>query len=319
MAEGERGADHPTVSAEDGRLPSRLAPEGASRERWGVAYAAGAYVVWGTFPLYFRALAGVPAPEILAHRIVWSAGFLVLLVTARRRWRDVARQLSPGVVGLLALSATLISTNWLIYIWSVNAGHVLDASLGYFVNPLVSVLLGVVFLREPLSRRQVLAIVLAAVGVGWLVVRAGRVPWIALSLATTFGLYGLIRKRVAVDATVGLLTEVAVIAPLATTWLVLLGSRGESHFGGSPGRTALLAASGVITAVPLMWFAIGVRRLRLATIGLLQYLNPTMQFAIAVALFGEPLLPAHRVAFAFIWVALAIYTSEAVGIARRSR
>ncbi len=293
--------------------------EGTGAAWGGVAFAAGAYVVWGTFPLYFRALAGVSAPEILAQRISWSAAFMLLLVTARRHWPEVRRQLSPGVVGRLAVSATLISTNWLIYIWAVNAEHVLDASLGYFVNPLVSVLLGVVFLREPLSRRQVVAIALAAVGVLFLVVRAGRFPWVALSLAVTFGLYGLIRKRVPVDATVGLLTEVVVLAPFALAWLGVLGLSGRSHFLDTPGRTALLTASGVITAVPLMWFAVGVRRLRLATVGLLQYLNPTIQFTIAVAVFGEPLGPAHRVAFACIWIALAIYTSEAVGVARRTR
>jgi chloramphenicol-sensitive protein RarD len=292
----------------------RTAPGSA---RAGVAYAAGAYVFWGTFPLYFRALAGVPAPEILAQRIAWSAAFMLAFVSARRHWPQVRAQLSPAVALRLALSATLISTNWLIYIWAVNAAHVLDASLGYFVNPLVSVLLGVVFLREPLSRRQVLAIALAAVGVLSLVVRAGRFPWVALSLAVTFGLYGLIRKRVAVDATVGLLTEVVVLAPLAVSFLAFLGASGRGHFGESPGRTALLALSGVITAVPLMWFAVGVRRLRLATVGLLQYLNPTMQFAIAVLIFGEPLTPAHRFAFACIWLGLAVYTSEAVGLGRR--
>jgi chloramphenicol-sensitive protein RarD len=282
----------------------------------GVVYAAAAYLCWGVFPLYFRALAGVPAPEILANRIVWSAAFMLIFVTARGHWPEVRRQLSPAVVARLALSATLISCNWLIYIWAVNAGHVLDASLGYFVNPLVSVLLGVVFLREPLSRRQVVAIALAAVGVLFLVVRAGRFPWVALSLALTFGLYGLIRKRVAVDATVGLLTEVVVLAPLALAWLTRIGG---GHLLESPRRTALLLASGIVTAVPLMWFAVGVKRLRLATIGLLQYLNPSLQFTIAVAIFGEPFTPAHRVAFACIWLALALYTSEAVGIARRAR
>jgi chloramphenicol-sensitive protein RarD len=291
----------------------------APSARGGVVYAAAAYVCWGTFPLYFRALEGVPAPEILANRIAWSALFMVLLVTARRRWPQVRAQLSAGVVLRLALSATLISTNWLIYIWAVNAEHVLDASLGYFVNPLVSVLLGVIFLREPLSRRQVVAIALAALGVLSLVLRAGRFPWVALSLAGTFGLYGLIRKRVPVDATVGLLTEVAVLAPLAVAFLAWLDVAGRGHLGASPRLTVLLVSSGVVTAVPLIWFAVGVRRLRLATVGLLQYLNPTLQFAIAVLAFGEPLTPAHRVAFACIWIGLAVYTSEAVGIARRTR
>jgi len=284
----------------------------------GVAYATAAYLTWGLFPLYFRALHPIPAPEILAHRIAWSAAFLVLLVTAWRRWADAAAQLrTPGTLAWLAASATLISTNWLIYIWAVNSEHVLDASLGYFVNPLVSVLLGVVFLREPLSRRQLVAVLLATAGVLSLVLRAGRVPWIALSLATTFGLYGLIRKRVAVDATAGLLAEVAVLAPVALGWLVFVTASGRGHMGEGPLRAGLLVSSGVLTAVPLIWFAVGVRRLRLATIGLLQYLNPTMQFAIAVLAFGEPLTPAHRLAFGCIWVALAIYTSEAVANARR--
>ena len=287
--------------------------------RGGVAYAAAAYVFWGIFPLYFRALAGVPAPEILAHRIAWSAAFMVLFVTARRHWPAVRAQLSAGVVARLALSATLISVNWLIYIWAVNAGHVLDASLGYFVNPLVSVLLGVIFLRERLSTRQVVAIVLAVAGVLSLVLRAGRVPWVALSLAATFGLYGLIRKRVAVDATVGLLAEVAVLLPVALVFLGWLALDGRAHFGARPSTTALLAASGVVTAVPLMWFAVGVRRLRLATIGLLQYLNPTMQLAIAVLIFGEPFTAAHRLAFVCIWIGLAVYTSEAIGLGRRAR
>jgi chloramphenicol-sensitive protein RarD len=291
----------------------------AASARGGVAYAAAAYVFWGVFPLYFRALAGVPAPEILAHRIAWSAAFMVLFVTARRHWPAVRAQLSAGIVARLALSATLISVNWLIYIWAVNAGHVLDASLGYFVNPLVSVLLGVLFLRERLSARQVVAIGLAVTGVLSLVLRAGHVPWVALSLALTFGLYGLIRKRVPVDATVGLLTEVAVLLPVALVFLGGLALGGRAHFCVRPSTTALLAASGVVTAVPLMWFAVGVRRLRLATIGLLQYLNPTMQFAIAVLLFGEPFTPAHRLAFVSIWIGLAVYTSEAIGLGRRAR
>jgi chloramphenicol-sensitive protein RarD len=284
-----------------------------------VAYAAGAYVFWGIFPIYFRMLRGVPAPEVLTHRILWSLCFMVLFVTLRRSWPEVRRQLTPGVVARLALSAALISTNWLIYIWAVNADHVLDASLGYYINPLVSVLLGVVFLHERLSRRQVIAIALAGVGVISLVIRLGTFPWIALSLAITFGLYGLIRKRIPVDASAGLLAEVAVLAPLALAFAAWLAATGQSHFPGPPLRTALLAAAGVVTAVPLMWFANGVRRLRLATVGLLQYLNPTLQFAVAVAIFGEPFTSAHRFAFACIWIALTIYASEAVGFLRALR
>jgi chloramphenicol-sensitive protein RarD len=307
------------ATAEEGAGAAVRSPDAEGRLR-GVAYAAGAYLIWGLFPLYFRSLDGIPPLEILAHRIAWSAVFLVLLVTARRSWPEVARQLrAPGTMPRLAVSALLISANWLIYIWAVNAEHVLDASLGYFVNPLVSVLLGVAFLHEPLSRRQVVAVALAAAGVLALVVRLGQVPWIALSLALSFGLYGLVRKGTRVDAAAGLLGEVAVLLPPSIAWLAVVGLRGDSHFGEGAARTALLAAIGAVTAVPLMWFAVAVRRLRLATIGILQYVNPTMQFAIAVLVFGEPFTGAHRVAFGCIWAALAVYTSEVISISRTDR
>jgi len=284
----------------------------------GVAYAAAAYLTWGTFPLYFHALAAVPPAQILAHRIVWSALFLLLLVTFLHRWGEVVPELrAPGTVPALVASAVFISANWLIYIWAVNSGHVLEASLGYFINPLVTVLLGVVFLREHLSRRQVVAVSLAAVGVIALVAWAHRVPWIAFGLALTFGLYGLVRKRVRVGAIGGLLCEVTVLAPFAALYLVAQSRAGLGAFGSGARVTALLAASGVVTAVPLIWFGIGVQRLRLSTIGLLQYLNPTTQFAIAVFAFGEPFTRAYALAFGCIWVSLAIYTAEALAQSRR--
>jgi chloramphenicol-sensitive protein RarD len=292
-----------------------VSPEAARRTRAaGVAYAAVAYLTWGLFPLYFRALKGVPAPEVLAHRITWSAGFLLVVVTALRRWGGVAALVrAPRTLGALALSATLISTNWLVYIWAVNAGHVVEASLGYFVNPIVTVLLGVAFLRDRLSARQWVAVALAAAGVLSLVLRAGHVPWIALTLAVTFGLYGLVRKRVRADPVDGLLVEVGLLAPLGLAFELWLASRGESHFRAEPRFTALLAASGVVTAMPLIWFANAVSRLRLSTVGILQYLNPTAQLAIAVFAFGEPFGAAHAVAFGFIWAALGLYTADLLG------
>jgi chloramphenicol-sensitive protein RarD len=259
----------------------------------------------------------VPAPEILAYRIVCSTAFMAALVSVQRRWGDVLRQLrAPRTLPSLAASAVFISANWLVYVWAVNAGRVLEASLGYFVNPLVSVLLGVVFLREPLTRAQRIAVVIAAAGVVALVVRAGTFPWVALALAGTFGLYGLIRKRVRVDATAGLLGEVALLTPLAAVYLVSLENGGAGHFGAGARVTVLLAASGVVTAIPLILFALGVQRLRLSTIGLLQYLNPTVQFAIAVLIFREPFSAAHAVAFGCIWLSLAIYSFEALMLAR---
>ncbi len=291
---------------------------GPSSERSGVAWAAAAYLWWGLFPLYFRTLAAVPAPEILAHRILWSAVFVTLLASATRHWAAVLRQLrSPGTLPTLAASAVLISTNWLIYIWSVNSGHVLDASLGYFVNPLVTVCFGVLFLRDPLTRLQAIAVALAAGGVLVLAVRGGHVPWVALALAVTFASYGLLRKRARVDATAGLLAEVGLLAPLALAYALALGIGGRGHFGRGAGETLLLASTGVATAVPLLWFAMGVQRLRLSTVGLLQYLNPTVQFAIAVFAFREPFTAAHAVAFGCIWVSLALYSAEALAVARR--
>jgi chloramphenicol-sensitive protein RarD len=297
-----------------------VSPEARRHRTVGVLAAAGSYLIWGLFPLYFRALAGVPAPEVLAHRILWSSAFMVLLVSLARRWGDVLRQLkASGTLPTLAASALLISTNWLVYIWAVHAGRVVEASLGYFVNPLVSVLLGVVFLREPLSRRQAAAVALAAAGVLVLLVRAGQPPWVALTLAVTFGLYGLLRKRARVDPLAGLLAEVCMLLPLAAGWLGWLWLGGEAHFGGGARVTLLLAASGVVTAVPLLLFAVGVGRLRLSTVGLLQYLNPTAQLLIAVFAFGEPFGAAHAVAFGCIWASLALYTAEALSGARPDR
>jgi chloramphenicol-sensitive protein RarD len=292
--------------------------QGSGSTLAGVAYAATAYLIWGLFPIYFHALAGVSALEILAHRIVWSCAFLLVVITLARRWGGVLSRLrAPGTMPRLAASAVSISANWLVYIWAVNAGRVLEASLGYFVNPLVTVLLGVVFLRETLTRRQRVAVGLAAAGVLSLVLRAGHVPWVALALAFSFGVYGLIRKRVAVDALGGLLGEVGLLFPLAFAYLVFLAVTGAAHFGAGARWSLLLSASGVVTAVPLLMFAVGVRRLTLSTVGLLQYLNPTMQLAIAVFAFGEPFSTSHALAFALIWASLALYSSELFQLVRR--
>ncbi len=288
-----------------------MTAEARRQQTTGVLTVGGAYLLWGAFPIYFHALKGVPPLEVLAHRIAWSTLFMVLLVSALRRWGEVRRQLAvSGTAGVLVATAVLISLNWLVYIWAVGAGHVLEASLGYYVNPLISVLLGVVFLEEPLSRWQQAAVGLAAVGVVALMIWLGRPPWVALTLALSFGLYGLLRKRVQVDALTGLLTEVVVLLPFAAGWLGWKGAGGALAFGASPGVTTLLAAAGVVTAVPLLLFGAGVRRLRLATVGLLQYVNPTAQFLIAVFLFGEPFSAAHAVAFLFVWVALCVYTCD---------
>jgi len=270
----------------------------------GFLYALLAYTAWGAFPVYFKALAAVPPMQVLSHRIVWSVVLLAVAAPLLGRWATVARACRP----IILVSAVLIAANWGTYIWAVQNDRVLEASLGYFANPLISVLLGVVFLRERLRRRQVYAIFLAATGVVALVVKLHVLPWVALTVAMTFGLYGLVRKHAGVDAVGGLLVEASVLALPALAWLVACGARGSGAFGRDPGTTALLLAAGPITAVPLIWFAMAMRRLPLSTVGILQYVTPTLQFLLAVVVYREPFGSAQAVAFAFIWSALALYT-----------
>ena len=279
----------------------------------GIASALGAYAMWGMFPLYFKAVASVPALEVLCHRIVWSALLTAVLIALLRRWRAVGTVLANRrAAATLALSAAVISLNWGVFIWSVGHDRVLEASLGYFINPLVSVLLGVAFLHERLRSLQWAAVGLAGVGVAWQVIGIGVVPWVSLTLAVSFGTYGLLRKVVAADSLVGLFVETALIAPLALGWLAHLGIEGTGAFAaGDPTITALLAASGAVTAAPLILFVAGARRIRLSTLGLLQYLVPTCHFALAVFVFGEPLTADRLVTFALIWTALAVFTWDA--------
>ena len=273
--------------------------------------------MWGLAPVYFKALRAVPPVEILSHRVVWSLLLLAALVTGSRAWGQVVASVSsPRRLAVFGATTALISANWLLYIWAVNTGHLLEASLGYFVNPLVNVLLGVAFLGESLNGRQKAAVAIAAAGVLWLVASYGRFPWISLALALTFGLYGLARKKAGIGALTGLLVETALLAPLALAYLWSRASAGTGAFGSAPGTTALLASAGVVTAIPLVWFAVGVQRLRLSTMGFLQYLSPTCQFALAVWLYREPFSAAHAVTFGFIWASLALYSLDAVASRR---
>jgi chloramphenicol-sensitive protein RarD len=258
-------------------------------------------------PIYFKALRQVPALEILAHRIAWSALLLAAMLVRRGAagFRDPFRR---DRLPLLAITTALISTNWLVYIFAVQAGRIVEASLGYFVTPLVNVVLGVAVLRESLTRRQRVAVALAAAGVAILVLRTGAFPWVSLALAGSFGLYGLLRKRAAVDSVGGLFGETALLAPAALAYLALRAGDGSGAFGAGPGLTALLLASGPVTAFPLVWFGLAVKRLRLSTMGLVQYLTPTSQFLLGVLLYREPFGPAHAAAFACIWASLALYT-----------
>ncbi len=298
--------------------PERPGSAGPDTRVRGFAFGLAAYATWGLFPIYFKAVRAVPPLEILAHRVVWSMVFLAGLVTWQRRWREFAASLAPRRLVPYVASTTLVSANWLIFIWAVQTGRILESSLGYFVNPLVNVLLGALFLHERLTRVQLGAVALAAAGVLALALRLGSFPWVSLALAGTFGLYGLVRKAARIDAIVGLLLETALLSPLALGLLLVLAYRGAGAFGSSAGITALLASAGVITAVPLIWFAVGIRTLRLSTMGILQYVTPTGQFLCAVALYRERFTPAHGLAFALIWTSLALYTWEVLR-ARRAQ
>jgi chloramphenicol-sensitive protein RarD len=283
---------------------------GRASPRSATAAAVAAYIMWGLLPLYWKLLATVPALEVVAHRTAWGLVSVAAWVSLRGRWTDVrAVAPRPWTILRLAGSAALIGLNWLLYIWAVIHDHVVEASLGYFINPLVNVLLGVLVLRERLGRAQWVAVALAAAGVAVVTLRHGRLPWIALALAASFGLYGLARKTVGADAVVGLLWETALLSPLAAGYLVVLGWRGSGAFGPSDlDLSTLLLLAGAVTVVPLALFAIGARSLPLSTVGLLQYLSPSLQFLLALLVFREPFTPAHAATFACIWSALAILT-----------
>lgn len=276
-----------------------------------------AYVAWGFFPLYFKALHGVPALEVLSHRVLWSVVLLAVATPLLGRWSTTLHALGAHKRLLVLTSALLIAANWGVYIWAVQAGRVLQASLGYFVNPLVSVLLGVVFLRERLRPLQLAAIAVAAAGVGYLVIDRGEIPWLPAALALSFGLYGLVRKRAGLDPIGGLLAETAILAPVALGHVALRAHAGEGAFGRDLPTTALLVAAGPVTAIPLVWFALGVRSLPLSTVGILQYLTPSLQLLLAVALYHEAFTHAHAVTFGCIWAGLALYSWDSLRAARR--
>jgi chloramphenicol-sensitive protein RarD len=280
----------------------------------------GAFLIWGLLPLYLRLLAPVPALQIMAHRVIWCCVFVFLWLGLRGQLRGVGAALAnPRSCLSLAASALLISSNWVIYVWAANAGHVLELSLGYFINPLINVLLGVAVLRERLNRAQWTAVAFAALGVVWLTVLAGRLPWIALSLAVSFSLYGLIRKTVAVEAITGLATETLLIAPFAAVYLVWIEASGSGAVGNSSSALviALLIAGGLVTAVPLSLFSFGARLIPYSTVGLIQYLSPTMLFGLSLLVFHEPFSSARATGFALIWLGLAIYAGD--GLLRRPK
>jgi chloramphenicol-sensitive protein RarD len=287
----------------------------------GFAAATTAFTIWGLFPLYLHRLSAVPALQVIAHRICWSCLFLCAWMLLRRELgRLSAGLVKPRLVAGLMLSALLISCNWLVYVWSVTHGHIVDTSLGYYINPLVNVVLGVLVLRERLNRVQSAAVVLAALGVLYLALAAGRPPWIAGTLALSFSGYGLLRKVLSIDALPGLAIETLLLLPLAAVYLAWCQLHGSAGFlDGGAEVSALLVGSGVITAIPLVLFAYGARALRYSTVGVLQYIAPTLQLVCGVLLYAENFGTQRRVGFALIWVALLIYAGDGLWRARAAR
>ncbi len=285
------------------------------RERLrGVLAALAAFGMWGFLPVYFKAVAHVPAPELLAHRTFWSVILLLALIALGRRWSALRAALAePRVWLLLAVSTSLLVFNWLVFIWAITDGRVLETSLGYYINPLFNVLLGVMVLRERLSPWQGLAAALAIIGVLNLTFQSGTFPWVSLALASSFGLYGLIRKTIRLNSVEGLFIETALVAPLALAYLVYLSAAGTAALGAHDRTTdVLLMLSGVITALPLLAFASAARRLQYTTVGFFQYIGPTIHFLLAIFVYGEVFTGAHLITFGLIWAALAIFTADSL-------
>jgi chloramphenicol-sensitive protein RarD len=286
----------------------------------GVLYAGAAFLIWGLSPVYWKAMQRVPALEIVTHRVVWSFIFLMgltLIQQRRSEFRDALK--TPRTLLTLTLTTLLVSCNWLLYIWAVNAGYMLQASLGYYINPLVNVLLGMVFLKERLRRPQALAVLLACAAVVFRTVSYGELPWIALILGFTFGLYGLIRKVAPVSSLVGLTIETLLLTGPGIAYLVYLEGQGTGAlFNFSRSLDVLLAGTGVFTAVPLLCFNLGARRIHLSTLGLMQYIAPSGMFLLAVIVYGEPFTATQGWTFLMIWTALAIYSIDSLRAYRRT-
>lgn len=287
----------------------------------GIVYSLSAYLIWGLFPLYFKQLSLVPALEVVMHRTVWSLLFVLVVLLVLKRWswmRAVVRQ--PKVLGAFALSALLLSSNWLIYVWAVQNQHVQETSLGYFILPLVNVAMAYVLLKERPRRGQWVAVGVACMGVLWLTIQGGRLPWIAILLALTFGVYGLLRKVAALGPLEGLTLETMMLAPLALVYMgVGLRSGNSVLLQGDWSTNLWLMVGGPLTAIPLLLFAAGARRIPLTTLGILQYSAPTVQFILSVVVFHEPINSTRMWGFILIWAALVVYSLEGLHNSRQAR
>lgn len=293
----------------------------AKQTRQGVLLALAAYFIWGIAPAYFKLIWFVPADEILTHRIIWSFFFMVALISVSRQWPRVKQLFhTPKKILMLALSAVLIGGNWLLFIWAVNNHHLLEASLGYFINPLVNIVLGMIFLGERFRRMQWVAVILAGTGVLVQLWTFGSLPIIALALAFSFAFYGLIRKKIAVDAQTGMLVETLWLLPVAAIWLFGIADTATSHMGqNTVSLNLMLIAAGVVTTIPLLCFTGAATRLRLSTLGFFQYIGPTLMFLLAVTFYDEHPGADKMVTFAFIWLALGVFVADAIYTQRRGR
>lgn len=284
-----------------------------SESNKGLLYALGAFVLWGIAPAYFKLIQSVPATEIIVHRIIWSSLLMALVLLLTRRfvgWRYYRE--NPRILATLALTSLLISGNWLVFVYAVNSGHMLDASLGYYINPIINVLLAVLFLGERLRRLQLIAVLLACIGVAYQIIELGRLPWISLVLALSFGFYGLLRRRVPLDALNGLAVETALVTPLALIFLFQLWHGGTAQFAHVSWQLdALLMAAGIVTTIPLALYAAGAQRLPYTTLGFLQYISPSLGIVLAVTFYGEHFGSARAVTFGLIWAGLALFSWDA--------
>lgn len=312
-------APHPDEPAATRNDHGSAASAARSEASLGVVYALSAYAAWGVCPVYFKAVASAPALEVLAHRVVFGAIVLATLLWWRGQWGEaLAATRSRRTLGRLALTTLLIAGNWYLFIWAVAHGHIVEASLGYFINPLLSVAFGVLLLGERLTRAKGVAIALAATGVAILTIAQGKPPWISLALASSFGLYSLLRKGASVSALPGLAIETTIMLVPAAALMAWIGAHGGVFMTGRWSMDILLPLAGVVTIVPLWWFTEGARRVRLSTLGVLQYTAPTGQLLLGVLAYGERFTQAHALTLAFIWAGLAIFSWEALTRAWRS-
>ena len=278
----------------------------------GILNGIAAYLLWGVFPIYWKLLHDVPAMQVIGHRIIWSFALLILFILLTKQWKEFrSAALTPKTLAIYSIAGALLTVNWLVYVWGVNAGFIVETSLGYFINPLISVLLGVIFLHEQLRPTQWIPVVLATAGVTYLTIAYGRLPWIALSLAFSFGFYGFVKKLAPLGSLYGLTLETGIVFPIALLYLAFVALSGTGAFSHEGAQIdLLLIGAGVVTTIPLLMFASAARQIPLTVVGLLQYIAPTMQFLIGVFLYKEPFDRAHLIGFGVVWIALVIFWVE---------